>query len=319
MDEATRYLCFSSSGRSGVAYEGVLLAWEALDASGYARTMDQLRGVAGTSGGCLMALAVALRISPASRQAFVREFATLFAAPTANPNLPLLFRAQGMDDGAAFRRKVGDLLAAGGLSPTATLSDLSRLLRMRVVFTAHDLATTRTVHLCADTHPSMLVQDAVMASCCVPLIFTPVRHERLVLVDGCLSEECTSPFPEGETTMVVVRTCLSCLHEGVDTWPSFLCAVLAACTRTGLERMANLAAGPMCVIIDDPALPHVNDLTVPLDDSLFATALCVGWAACLLAARRDVVGRIGASAVSLATTLTGRRLAPDDESDGLSP
>jgi predicted acylesterase/phospholipase RssA len=314
-----RYLTFSSSGRAGISYHGVLLAAEALFPDAFADMLRGVRGVCGTSGGSLFALALALGIPASQRVAIVSDFVSVLTQPTECPNLSLLFHARGLDDGAAFRDRVGGLLAAGGLSPAVTLGDLDRLLRIRVVFVAHDLVSNEPVHLSAETHPSMAVRDAAMASCCIPILFTPVRHEGLVLVDGAMSEAWPCPFPPEETFAVVVDLPLRATDD-VSSWTSFLRAIftssLAAQKRAYSKRAAKRTA--ILVNITDAFLIDVNDLSCPLSAATLQQTVAAGWSTCVCALRPDAPEAFGRQAVRLAQ-IRGRVAAPpegDDDEDG---
>ena len=196
--------------------------------------------MAGTSGGAIAALMLALALPREKRE---RAFGTLadFSQLLRSPD-PLLANF-GFDDGAALREVVRDVLRAGGLSDAATLADLRRLLRLEVVFVAHDMTCGRPVHLSATSTPHMSVADAVFASCCVPLLFAPLRLGRSLLCDGAFSE-CVpkvAEFDDATTLFVVVPQ-----HTRVDnvaTWYDFLSCFMLVSLAPQWERIDKILEG----------------------------------------------------------------------------
>ena len=142
-----RYVSLSASGSSGIAFEGVLRALED-HLPDFALWTRSLQGVAGTSGGALMALIIALSINRYQR-AHVLTFLSDVTNIIRCPNIALMLDNFGVEDGTSFRRVVQEILTLGGLSENSTMNDLHRLLRIDVIFLSHNLCDGMPVQLTA--------------------------------------------------------------------------------------------------------------------------------------------------------------------------
>ena len=285
-----RYLSFSSSGSYGFVFEGFVRAVE-----DHAPTwLRDLRGVAGTSGGAIMALVVALGIGREAREDLVARLCDITNV-VRRPDVSLMVRDFGMEDGSALRGIVEDILTRGGLSRASTLRDLRRLLRLEVVFVAHDLHTCRAVHLSADSEPDMPVADAVFASCAVPLVFAPLRAGGRALCDGALSECVPDVFPDAETLSVIVVP----FYEvpSLQTWFDFLAALLRTNFVAQRPRIEAMQAGPRAVAYD---LPDAGPSLRTVDRRAYEQMLRVGYAGGAARARPDTARALGRRARAVA-------------------
>lgn len=278
-----KYLSFSSSGSHGILFEGILRALED-HVPDFDAWSHSLKGIAGTSGGALMALVVALRIGRAQRKLILRALSDLTNVIRC-PNVGLMIQKYGLDDGETFRRIIQEILTLGGLSVASTLGDLRRLLRIELVFVAHDMREGKSVHLTAQTAPDMLVSDAVFASCCIPLVFVPFRHKEHVLCDGALSEHLPCVFPEDATLHVVVPVQSRC--ASVDSWYTFLHSLLMACLVPQKSRIDHILHLPNTIAAYHPFMEQVHGLEARMDDETLSVVTHCGYIAAMTFLHRD--------------------------------
>lgn len=273
-----QFVSLSSSGSHGFLFEG---AWRALEA--HAPNFDEwcasLRGVAGTSGGAIMALAIALSLNRAQRERMMNALADL-SNVVRNPDVSLLVHRYGFEDGTGLRSIVADMLCMGGLNCDTTLADLSRLLRMRVVFVAHDLGVGSSVHLEAATAPTMRVVDAVFASCAIPILFAPLRHGKRVLCDGVLSEYIPDVFPEDATLHLIVPTIYDNDLRKVRTWFAFMNSLLLATIAPQRPRLDALAARGNTIVTWGSPMESMRSLDT-VDNERMRQVLACGYVAAL--------------------------------------
>ena len=155
------------------------------------------------------------------------------------PDVAMLCTQYGTDDGRVFRDSIRRILIAGGLSPEATLADLQRLLRIRVCFHCTDLIRGATVVLDADSAPTMLVADAVYASCCIPFLFLPLKWGEWYLVDGCLTDALPRSFPE--KSCLYVHTMVYDVHRTPpSSWIEYIQAIMHATNLQQREALYDL-------------------------------------------------------------------------------
>lgn len=291
IDASTRYVSFSSCGTLGNAYFGLLDAledtWPDYDA-----WRHNLQGVAGCSAGSICGLILVLGLTREVRHELcdaidVRRLIRV-------PDLTLLAREYGFDDGAGLREGVQQILMRGGLSSHSTLGDLKRLLRVEFVCTCTDLATSEAVHLSSTSTPDVRVCDAVQASCAVPFVFRPCAIEGALLLDGCMASALPNVFSPQETLFVNVEP--GCSTYRIDGWPSFLSAIVRCCSaQQSNARDALLATCPSVrIVIPQEIMDLTSSFDICLEDDVKGRIIRSGYVATLEAivpGFRDVLER----------------------------
>ena len=271
------YVVFSASGSKGFVFEGILECLED-NMPMYNEWNHSLKGVAGTSGGALMCLIVALGII---REKRINIFKCLcdFNNILQCPDVTLIIENYGLEDGKALRVIVQDILILGGLSGASTMSDMKRLLRLDIVFVAHNLNTGYPVHISASTFPDMPVADAVFASCCIPLLFTPLKYKGLLLCDGMLSESVPDVFPVNSTLHVITPFTTS---KEIDNLYSFLSCLTLSATNHQNSRILHLMKLENTICATHPFLDEICSIEPHMDTTLMDTIQQCGYVACLL-------------------------------------
>lgn len=159
-------LVISGGGVKGIAALGAVHA--------IAPRLKDVKLVAGTSSGAIVAAAVALERKPLE----------LLKAMVEGPYVPRLSLENiangfGLDSGAHISQWIDMVLE----TPT-TFGDILERTGIELIVCATNLTTRQPVYFGPRTHPSMDVGTAIRMSCAVPLFFTAVRYEGDVFVDG---------------------------------------------------------------------------------------------------------------------------------------
>lgn len=226
--DSYHYLSFSSAGTKGVAYVGVLDAFEDHLGEGYDDWRAGIRGVAGCSSGSIVGLMFVLGLNKKKRQELLFTFD--MHTVLRDPDLAMLWQQYGIAEGAGLREITQEVLNQGGLSIHSTFRDLRRLLRVDFVCVASDLMTASATFFSASNTPDVRIADAIGASCCVPIAFKPHTIDGRTYVDGCLTCDCPDVFQHDQTLFVTVST--SNLPSPPDTWISYLNALMRCATHT---------------------------------------------------------------------------------------
>ena len=275
---AARYVSVAGAGTMGNAYFGVLDALED-HLPGYEAWRSSLRGVSGCSAGSICVLALVLGLDRAARRELVDLFDVRRVVQT--PDLALLVQEYGADRGAGLRTCVETMLARGGLSASATLGDLRRLLRIEFacVCTNVDDDQTRAHTLSSERTPHVRVADAIAASCAVPLLFCPATVDGCTLVDGCLSSNLPTLFPPDET--LYVRTTPSCRGR-VRDWQEYLTRLAQCCMALQPACGAEFAAAHAGrYVVVNTAHTGLRSLQLNLDRAQCTLLVRCGYAAML--------------------------------------
>lgn len=262
--DGIRYLSFAGAGTSGYAYAGFLDALER--SSEYDTWRRSLQGVSGTSAGALAALSVVLGLNANARARVLHE---VLDVTVDTLDFALLARRYGVDDGTSFRTQIQQVLEMSGLSPTSTLGDLYRLLRVDFAVVCTDIATSTNVTLSSRTYPNVRVCDAIFASCCVPFLFTPMEIEGYVLVDGCLTANQPRVYDDASTLFVWTLTPPSPVAALGDlTWPGFLMRVLQCSMTTQHAQRETIRTQCAHIVLRNPLI--LNEASTSLLDLLIS-------------------------------------------------
>jgi hypothetical protein len=188
-----KYLSIGGGGVYGFSYIGVMRALER--ERGRPFHVD-VQGCAGTSVGAMIAAGVVLggdfeRLDSLMR----RKSWDGFAMSTMG-----LFESRGLSDHSFLRAMLTHLVESLGFSSALTMADTHRITKKELHVCATDLAHDRQVIFHHKSHPNVLLIDAVIASCCIPILFEPKKIDDMVLVDGYLCENLMlRQFPLHET------------------------------------------------------------------------------------------------------------------------
>tara|TARA_E500000178_G_scaffold356684_1_gene437126 strand:- start:6103 stop:7086 length:984 start_codon:yes stop_codon:yes gene_type:complete len=219
------YVSFASAGTKGHMFLGLLDGIEyILEKQG--RTYDEwhasLKGVSGTSAGSMIGLVLLLGINKEKRSLLLSEISDVLKH--LNPDLSLLLRNYGWEDGRSIKNVIRRFLSLGGLSEESTLYDMYRIMRKEFVCVCTNLNLCEKMRLSAKSHPDMKVVDAIYASCAVPFVFTPPMIDTIMVADGCLTENMPLVFDESKTLFVIPDRRV--INEAVHTWPDFLAKIV---------------------------------------------------------------------------------------------
>jgi hypothetical protein len=278
------YVSFTSSGSHGFMFEGAIRALED-NLPDFETWTRSLKGVAGCSGGALMALIFALAIKREERSRIMYYLSDVTNVIRC-PNLSLMWNDFGIEDGTAFRKTIQDILAIGGLSERSTMQDLHRLFRIDIVFVAHNMINGETIHLTAQTTPDLLVCDAVFASCCIPLVFKPVKFKNYVLCDGVLSSHTPDVFPRDRTLLFMIPPDYDC--DKIDTWRSFLRSILVACLVHQRAHTNEIINSTCCCILSHPFMKSIESIETNVDAETLQTIIHCGYVQGSLFLRRNL-------------------------------
>lgn len=200
-----RYIALSGGAALGKLFGGALTAIEQVlderDGAGSGEIwFGRLHGFAGCSAGAIGALWLLLSPTIARAHILMARMPNVGEFLLRRPDLNTLTSQFGLDDGTGLRDLVSQLLEACGMSPSITFAELRRYVAKELVVVVTNLRTSQRLHVSAETFPDVRVQDAIVASCSIPLLYAPLHLAPGVLAcDGCLCENEPVVFPVEET------------------------------------------------------------------------------------------------------------------------
>lgn len=182
-----RNVCWEGGGVRCIAYAG---AWKRMEELGLTGEVCRL---AGSSGGAIMALTVALGYSSADIEKVLRE---TDMSDFKDGSYTLMGKAWdlifhlGLYKGNAFLKWLGDLITAKGFPVDLTFRQLHELTGKNLIITGSNLNRRMVEIYSVDNSPDMEVRKAVRISMSIPIFFQPVKVDTLdgtaLMVDGGL-------------------------------------------------------------------------------------------------------------------------------------
>ena len=205
---ADLYLALPGGGLKGVAYAGALAA---LDSMLLSDPRIRLRGSIGASIGALFALAVLIDSGRGILHKLGLELNAAELVPTLDPRRLVSKLALNGD----LRAKVGHIVTNRlRLRAGTTFVEFTRRYDSDLVIVCSDLVSLRPVLCSSRLTPDMLIEEAIVASMSIPLLYDPVCHEDYLLVDGAMHPlGPLIPFPRSRTICFGFRQHdISCRH-----------------------------------------------------------------------------------------------------------
>lgn len=169
-------LVLGGGGSKGVAHLG------AIDALIHLGLFNGIHTYAGTSiGACTLAL-INFGYTPLEvKKLLVRIGIKNFRNNNAHP-----IKDFGMDNGERVLMIVEKLMLGKGLSSDTTFKDLYKKTKKKLYITGACLNDKQAYYFSVDSYPNMKVITAIRITMSVPLLWTPVKFENKLFVDGGL-------------------------------------------------------------------------------------------------------------------------------------
>ena len=218
-------LVLSGGGSRGVAVLGALRALKQGGALTY------IERYVGTSAGAVIAAGMALGHDPE----WTLQKKVLPTSLDLEWDFDCLETGFGLDSGTGLQKWIDSVLGC----KKYTFAELPSL-----VVCATNVSRREPVYFSAETHPSMDVGLALRISCSIPLLFTAVRFQGDVYVDGCASDN----FPLTWATSRGYKTlglCIESVPGPITTLTSFLGALLGSSLRRDTPPQATVLALPI--------------------------------------------------------------------------
>lgn len=223
---------------TGVAHAGVL---QKLHDDQLASSIDT---IVGSSAGAIVGALYAVGIQPRS------ILDALLAVDRSKifrfENIDSFLIDYGLDDGKYFMAHLADLYLRERVDPRITFADVYQAYKKRLIITGTNTSAHRPEYFSMDTTPAMRVLDAVRISMSIPLLFTAVRRDNGLFVDGGIRdnypiEHCLKDFttrnPLSQTLFTVVGCSLDSLPpKTTPDLESFIFNVFASTIKRSVDE-----------------------------------------------------------------------------------
>lgn len=277
--DTKRYIACAGGGTRGMMYVGMIAAlydhFHRLHGRSFSDYLSEMKGFAGTSIGSLTSLALMLKLRPSQIEEIIAPQLASMRNVVPRPDIAMLLSDYGLDDGNALRRLVANTLRAGGICEDATFEDIRRLLKTTFACVATNIHTQKPVVFSADTTPNVPIAHAVFMSMSVPFVWSPMRYNGEIHVDGCLTSNMPDVFPRDETLFVAFDT--PEVSMPIHTFNEYLLAVfhMTTDTSTWYEKHS-------CLLCYLPSIVSNDSLDFDIAPCVSETRILCGYASTLM-------------------------------------
>lgn len=180
--EKKKILVLSGGGVKGIAFVGALCALTDRD------LLTDIHTYAGTSIGALILFLLNIGYTPNELYEFIKNFDFM---KLKSFNLSTFLNVYGLDNGEKIKKFLVSFLMAKNLPADITFKQLYEKTNKYFIITSVNVNERRAEYFSYKTHPTMSVVMAVRMSIAIPFIFTPVKYNDCIYVDG----GCIDNFP----------------------------------------------------------------------------------------------------------------------------
>lgn len=207
--ESIRYLCFGVGGVNGWSYLGVLEALEQELNKTNIVLYTQLKGVAGSSIGSILALCIMLQYNATEVRTFFTNLAEKFKTDNlAQGNVLNFFHQKGVVDTTAIANAIKLLISTkmGTEKQDITLLALYERTHKVLAIGVQNLTMERYEILDYQSVPHLPVWKAICMSCAIPFVFHPIEFNNCLYIDPAMAH----PVPF--TVFPIMETLICYIH-----------------------------------------------------------------------------------------------------------
>lgn len=175
-------LVLSGGGIKGICFIGALQALQELN------ILNNIKIFAGTSVGSIVCFLIIIGYTPEE----LYEFIKIFDFSKVNiMNFEILINEFGLNDGLQIIRILSSFLTKKKYNINVTLKELYDITQKEFIITTTNINKKCCEYLSYKTYPDLCVLQAIKMSISMPIIFTPVKFNNNMYVDG----GCTDDLP----------------------------------------------------------------------------------------------------------------------------
>lgn len=243
-----RNLVFSGGGIKGVAHLGVLIA---LEERGILH-LDQIRRVAGSSAGSIIAMLIALGCT---LDEIWEIMVGVCSEELVQPNPLLFMKHRGMETGQKVLAYLERFIERKSGNRHLTLAQMYQLTGIEFTAVGSCLNTKEPVYFSHHTWPHLRVSIAVRISICMPGLFTPVDLEGKEYLDGSILDDLPMDLFQDEmedTLGSLISSAFDTSYQHPEEYPMavmnlFLSKFFRKNTDSYRSQLITITGIPSCV------------------------------------------------------------------------
>jgi predicted acylesterase/phospholipase RssA len=224
-------LCFSGGGISGMLFLGALYELEKYKII----NMNEIKNYYGTSIGSILSFIFSLGYTIKEIIEFVKEFDFKKLEPEIDCDI--LFNDYGINSGTRIISLLQTLLEAKLNVSNITFKQLYELTNNKIGIVTTNFTKNKEVLFSYDTTPEFSVLLAIRMSIAIPLVFTPVKYENELYVDGCITNNFPIKYCNKDTTLGLYL--VSNKDNDVEHFVDFFLGIFSIINKTITTKFIN--------------------------------------------------------------------------------
>lgn len=229
-------LVLTSGGILGVTYGGVFRCMEERGIS-----LDSFTEIYGTSIGALIGLLVMCNMSYINIRRLLQKLPVSKLFQVTSEGLIGFADYQGIDRGYGIRSICNHILSRTFQNPNITFGELGRRTGKHFVVNATNVRKGEEVIFGTIETPDIRVEDAVIASASIPFLYSPVRLNNMVLVDGGVTRSSLLKMVPKEdlSTTIAVVPMNRVDHLDIEDVPGMAKSVYYTMANTSIQQLVE--------------------------------------------------------------------------------
>lgn len=124
-----------------------------------------------------------------------------------------IFEEFGLDDGDTFTNIINDLIVKKGYDVNITLLEIVKKTGKNFIICVSNMSTSNPEYISIENHPDIPLCIALRMSCCIPILFKPIKYKDCFYLDGALIDQFPYQLCELKQLNSKNTLCIAIKHE----------------------------------------------------------------------------------------------------------
>ena len=132
----------------------------------------------------------------------------------------------GFDNGKSFIRVIQIVIKHKTGNKNITFKEMKEKFKKNLIVVGTNITKSKSNFFNADTYPDMMVWEAIIISCSIPMVFQPYKFEDNLYLDGAVDQDYTIYFKEKYNTLNLIVEKIDNETRTIDTFLDFIKSII---------------------------------------------------------------------------------------------
>lgn len=100
-----------------------------------------------------------------------------------------IFEEYGLDNGETFKEIIKKIITNKGFDENITLIDIVKKTGKNLIICVSNMTTSNPEYISIENHPDIPLVTALCMSCCIPVLFKPIKYKDNYYLDGAVIDQ----------------------------------------------------------------------------------------------------------------------------------